>query len=445
MKVLVLGEDGRAHAFVWKLFNSPQTETMLCAPGNGGTSQLVPTIELQPQQPTEIAHHSFAEQVDVIVPTSSDPLHAGLVDEAITLQLGVFGPPQRSAQIGQSRCYAKEFLLRHSLPTPRGQAFYKLATAEKYLAAQPLPVIIKADDPALPVGTYSERYAALMALREIFATPPVEGRTVGVVIEEYLPGVRVSFSAFTDGHHALPLLPTRVYDYFRENDELSFAPHLGAHTGVSAYARKLSGYLHQHLILPIVAALEQASLPYRGIVGIDCVITQRGPRITAVRCSLSDMEAQVVLPRLEDDLMTIINATIARRLEQVPPLHWRNEASVGIALVANGYPHHFPVGNPIEGLTSIDPGVFVFHDQTQNPFGLQYQPDLHRGPDPLAKLIMGMEGPGNVITTTGGHVLTVVALGADLQQARAHALANVQRITFAGSCFKEDIALREFS
>jgi phosphoribosylamine--glycine ligase len=189
--------------------------------------------------------------------------------------------------------------------------------------------------------------------------------------------------------------------------------------------------------------MQRENLPYWGVLGIDCVVTDQGPLITGLRCNMRDMEAQVVLPRLEEDLLALIRATISRRLDQLPPMRWRDEASVGIALVSHGYPNHFPVGSPII-FSDIEPGVLAFHDQTANPLGMQYRPAGHRGPPALSKLIMGMEQPGSQIVTTGGHVLTVVALGATLQGARGRALINAERISFSGRSYRDDIGQREF-
>jgi phosphoribosylamine--glycine ligase len=444
MKVLVTGEDGRAHAFVWKLFDSPQTTEIICAPGNGGTSQLVPSIDLRAHQVAEIARWSFEEHVDLIVPASSDALYAGLVDEVVSMQMSVCGPSQRSTHLMQSRCQAKDFLLRHALPTPQGKAFRDLATAEKYLAIQPLPIVIKADHPAVGGGTFSDRYTALTSLRHFFASHPVEGHNDGVVIEAFTPGVHISFSALTDGDTTVPLLPTRIYSRYHEGENARYAPGMGAHTGSSAYVQRLTTFLHQQRVAPLVAALKRDDLPYWGVIGIDCVITPQGPLITGLRCSLRDMEAQVVLPRLHDDLLPVLQATMARRLDRLPALTWRDEVSVGIALVAHGYPHHFPVGSEIHGLTTLEPGVLVFHDQTYNPLGLEYKPVAHRGPDALAKLLMGRTAPGDALTTTGGHVLTVVAMGATLNGARGRAMLNAERITFTGRFYRDDIGTHEF-
>jgi phosphoribosylamine--glycine ligase len=444
MKLLVLGYDGYAHALTWKLFNSPQATDIVCAPGNGGTSQLVPQLDLDVRRVAEVAHWAFKEHVDLILPASSEALHAGLTNEAVSLQVGVCGPPEQTVRRLLSRCAAKEFLLRHSLPTAHGQAFHSRTTAEKYLATQPLPVVLKADHPTLGGGSYSDRYSALSALRELFEARTLEGTNDGVVIEALLAGIRVSFSAFTDGQTAVPLLPARIYDQLHDGDTGPHAPGMGACTSTSTYTRKLADYLHQRLMLPIVAALRQENLPYWGILGIDCIVTSEGPRIVTLRSDMRDMEAQVVLPRLEDDLLTLVQATISRRLDQLPPLRWRDEASVGIALVVQGYPNHFPVGSSISGLTTLEPGTLVFHDQTHNPLGLEYQPAGHRGPDTLARLIMGMEGPGSTITTTGGHVLTVVATGATLGEARSRALQSAAQIDFAGRHYRHDIGVQAF-
>jgi phosphoribosylamine---glycine ligase len=442
MKVLVLGGDGRAHTLVWKLFNSSVVTELVCAPGNGGTGQLAPTTDLDLADAATVARWSFDEGVDIIVPADSRSLHAGLVDEVVSFHIGVCGPSERSTALERSRCRAKEFMLRHSLPTAPGRAFSDLATAEKYLATQPLPVMIKADHPAAGEAIYHERYAALEGLRDLFTARPVEGNNDGVVIESFLAGPRVALSAFTDGRTAVPLLPTRLYDHVEENDGGPLATGMGAHTSNSLFARKLGEYLHEKFIVPTVTALAQDDLPYWGVLGVDCIITAQGPRLTTLRSSMREGEAQVVLPRLEDDLMPWMQAMIARRLHELPVPRWAATPSVGIGLVARGYPHHFAVGGAIQGVAELDAGVLVFHSSTENPSNLHYTPrvgGLSRGaPMPLARV------SGGVARTTGGHVMTIVATGATLAGARARALVNAERITFDGRIFRGDIGAKEF-
>src|SRR5262245_17464498 len=303
MKVLVLGNDGRAHALVWKLFNSSLIDELICAPGNGGSGPLVPSADLDPTDAATAAHWAFDEEIDLVVPADSRPLRAGLADEVTALHGGVCAPPQRSTALEYSRCQAKEFMLRYNLPTAAGRAFTSLPTAEKFLATQPLPLMIKADHRGVGESVYYDRYAALEGLRELFAQPTPESANGGVVIEAYLAGPRVILSAFTDGRTAVPLLPTRLYDRIEAGDGGPLALGVGAHTGNSTFGRRLGEYMHEKLIVPIVAGLARDGLPYWGILGIDCIITESGPRLTALRCAMREGEAQVVLPRLEDDLL----------------------------------------------------------------------------------------------------------------------------------------------
>lgn len=438
MKILVLGGDGRAHALVWKLFSSAAAD-VLVAPGNGGTAALAPAAELDLADAAGVARWAFAEGVDLIVPADSGPLAAGLVDEVIAMHIGVCGPAGRSTQIERSRCFARAFLERHGLPLARGRACADLATAEKYLAAMPLPVLLKADTPAGGDGVFAERYAALEALRAMFA----DG-AAGVVIEEHLPGTIVSISAITDGATALPLPPVRLYDRLGPAPDSPLAPGMGAVTGNSAYAHKLGAYLQAHILQPIVAALARESLPYWGILGVDCVVTEQGPRVTGLRCSLRDMEAQAVLPRLESDLAGLIEAALARRLDRVPPPVWRDEASVAIGLVAQGYPHHFPVGGLVQGLNDLDEGVLLFHDQTTSAAGLRYTPADRQGANPLAALLSAGTTAAPGVTVAGGHVAAVVARGATLAGARGRALLNAERISFPGRTYREDVGAHEF-
>jgi phosphoribosylamine---glycine ligase len=443
MKVLVLGDDGRAHAFVWKLFNSPQNVDIVCAPGNGGTSLLVPQADLDIGNAAEVARWAFGENVDLIVPASAASLRAGVVDEVVSFQIGVCGPSQRSTLLESSRCQAREFMQRHKLPVPNGRACSDLPTAEKYLAAQPLPVMVRADNPDVGGGVYHDRYSALAALRELFTTRPPQGSNNGVVIEEALPGFAVSLSAFTDGTTALPLLPVRLYDTLGPGEGGAPAPGMGAFTEVSRYSERLTTYLQRYVLTPLVAGLASEGLPYWGIIGVDCVIAADGPRLLSIRCALRDLEAQVVLPRLDDDLLPIIRAAITRRLHELPPLRWRQQASIGLGVIAQGYPHHFSVGVPISGLTELDPGVLVFHSHTDNNSGLRYE---RAAPGALlAGLLGGMSrAAAGTISTTNGHVLTVVALGPTLPEARGIAYRNAQRIQFAGRSFRPDVGEAAF-
>jgi phosphoribosylamine--glycine ligase len=307
--------------------------------------------------------------------------------------------------------------------------------------------MIKADNPAAGEAAYDDRYAALEGLRDLSAARTLEGPNDGVVIESYLKGPRLVMSAFTDGRTAVPLLPARLYEHVEEGDRGAAGRGVGAHTGNSTFARKLADFLQAKFVAPVVAGLAREALPYWGILGIDCVVTDQGPRLIGLHSSMREGEAQVVLPRLEEDLLPWLEAMIAQRLHELPAPRWSPTASVGIGLMARGYPHHFPVGGAIRGLEDLDEGVLAFHSATENPTGLRYTPRLSRGSGAGVGLpgfpLFGAGGAG-ALHTTGGLVMTVVVTGATLAGARGRALINAERITFEGRTFRTDIAAKEF-
>ena len=432
MKILVLGGDGRAHSLVWKLFNSPSVDTIICAPGNAGTSQIVPSVDGLGAEPAAIARWAFDHAIDLILPTSSVPLQQGIVDEAVAFGVNVFGPSQRSALLERSRCAAKSFMLRNNLPTAAGRAFSDPAMAEKFLATQPMPVIIKADHPALREEVYSERYAAIAGLHQFFNAGLLHDGSAGVVIESYLRGPRVVFSAFTDGKSARSLLPVRLYDRVAEDDSGLQAPGIGAHTNISRYATLLGEFLDRTFVQPAVAGLAREGLPYWGILSLDCIITAEGPRLTALRTSFHEDEAEVVLPRLQDDLLRVVQAIIAQRLHELPALTFSPVASLGLGLIGRGHPHYSSTGGPINGVDDLDPGVLLFHNATESAGG-------QRGG------VFGFGAKQNGLRVAGGHPLTLVTTGATLAGARGRALINAERIQFEGRIYRSSVGEREFA
>lgn len=432
MKLLILGNDGRAHGLVWKLFNSPQANEVVCTPGNGGTHQLATTVDLDLSDPAGIARWAFEQSIDIIVPANSVPLHHGLVDEAVAFGVNVCGPPQRSATLVRSRCASKAFMLRHKLPTASGRPFDSLATAEKFLATHPMPVIIKANNPALGEAVYEDRYAAIAGLHQFFGTQ-TQADNAGVVVESYVRGPRVVMSALTDGRTAVPLLPVRLYDRLDDNDSGIQAPGIGAHTSNGRYGSLLATYFNQKLIQPIAAGFVQEGLPYWGVLSMDCVIAPDGPKLTAIRTAFHAGEAEVVLPRLEEDLLPWVQATLTQRLHELPPPQFAPLASVGLGLVARGHPNYFATGGAITGMEDLDPGVLLFHSATES---------IALG----GRSLLGFGGAAGVPTlrVAGGHPLTIVASAATLGGARGRALVNAERIHFEGRTYRASVGEREF-
>lgn len=434
MKVLILGGDGRAHTLVWKLFNSPLVNQIYCIPGNGGTSQLATAVDLDLADVAGVARWAFDQAIDMIIPAESPLLRQGLVDEAVAFGVNVCGPPQRAALLEYSRCAAKAFMLRHKLPTTPGRPFDSPITAEKFLATQTMPVIIKADNPTLGEAVFEDRYAAIAGMHDFFAMRPIHGENAGVVVEAYVRGPRVVMSAFADGNTVVPLLPVRLYDRLDDNDSGPQAPGVGAHTGNGRYATLLTTFLDQKLLQPIGAGLAHDSLPYWGVLSIDCVIGADGPKLTAIRTAFHESEAQVVLPRFEDDLFPWVQAMLAKRLHELPPPRFTPLASVGLGLVARGHPNYFATGGAITGVEDIEAGVLLFHSATESTTTSGRGGILGFGKDTAAP----------ALRVGGGHPLTVVATAATLAGARGRALLNAERIQFEGRTYRGSIGEREF-
>lgn len=451
MKALILGANGPAHALVWKLFNSDRVDHIVGSPGNGGTGILAPVVEAR-ETVAATVQWAYEESFRLIVPATAQPLQEGLVEEASSMRIATWGPPKQSALLTKSRLWAKEFLNRYQLPTAPGKAFGDFATAERYLASQPLPVLLWGDYPSEFDGAYMDRAAAMQALAGIFALPPRPDHFRGAVIEAPVVGPSVSCSCVTDGAATVPLPPVRIYERLEDGDRGWAAPGMGGHTSASPLLAKIGEYIQRQILQPLLAALQRENLPWWGVLGVDCVITADGPKVTQIRCTLGDPEAQLLLPRLQDDLFALIAATNNHTLQSQPPLRWKPGASVGVALVAQGYPHNFPTGLALNGVSDLEPGVLAFQSETTNPFSMSYVPESHSMmssslitgfADSLSSAMLVRETGPTRLTTHGGKPVLLVAQGQTLDEARQRAYANLRRLSLQPSFHRTDIGAQD--
>ncbi len=444
MKLLILGHDGRTHAIIWKLLQSPERLELVCAPGNGGTAPLTVTAAIDADDIASIGRFAFDEQFDMVLPTSTDQVHRGLVEEILSLQIAVCASSSRAAALERSRCATKEFLLRHGLPTAPGRAFTNLETAERYLATLPLPLMIKADHPAAGEARFDDRYAALEGLRRLFAARTLDGAGDGVVIESWLAGPRFVQSALSDGVTARSLPAVRLYDRLEADESGPQTAPIGAHSSNSPFAQQLTRFLHERALQPLVAALAADGLPAWGFVGVDTVIGGEGPRLTAIRFALREGEAQAVLVRLDDDLLPYLKAALTRRLAELPPPRIAPDASVAIGLFARGFPVSFPYGGAPRGFERLPDAVRVFHSATEHPdVVLPYTPRAVPGGfgAALSGLVVTPRSGG--LRTTGGVPLVAAARAATLAAARERALAGADAMQFDGRAYRADIGASE--
>lgn len=416
MKVLVIGSGGREHALAWKLSQSPVVEKIFCAPGNAGMAEVATCVPITIREHAALIAFAQQEGIGLTVVGPDDALAAGIVDAFQAAGLTVFGPTQAGARLESSKAFAKDFMRRHGIPTARAATFSDPALARAYLATVPRPVVIKADGLALGKGVIiaQNNDEADAAIREI-----MEERRFGeagreVVIEECLTGPECSVHALVDGHGYLLFPGARDHKRAYDGDQGPNTGGMGTVSAPTTVGPELEARIRLEILEPFVAGLKKDGLPFRGMLFPGLMLTPEGPKVLEFNCRFGDPETQVLLARLESDLLPLLLATAEGRLAEVSA-QWRPEAAVCVIMASGGYPGSYPSGVPIHGLEQVR-GATVFHAGTKR--------------DAAGQLV-----------TAGGRVLGVTALGADFEAARAQAYAAVQQIEFAGAQYRTDIGL----
>jgi phosphoribosylamine--glycine ligase len=404
VRVLVVGGGGREHAFCWKIKQSPRCEALYCAPGNGGIGDIAEVVPI-----VGVADWAARNRIDLAVIGPDNPLAEGIVDDLTALGVRAFGPTRAAAEIEWSKSWAKQLFRDWDIPTTESETFEHAADAHGYVDQQAGGVVVKADGLALGKGvtvcaTRAEAHAALDALGG--------GR---VVIEELVVGREVSAMAICDGT-TYRLLP------FSCDHKAIFDGNRGPNTGgMGTYSPplwltpELAREIELRVVAPIVRAMAKVGRPFVGFLYPGVFVTENGIKVFECNARLGDPEAQVLLPRLDVDLLDLLDRAADGRLSEVPAeLPLSAAASCCVVAASPGYPGSYPTGLPIEGLERIDPDVLVFH--------------------------AGTKRTADGLVTAGGRVLGVTALGDSVAAARAKAYANVERVRFEGMQYRRDIA-----
>ena len=416
MKVLIIGGGGREHALAWKLRQSPRVTGVFCAPGNGGISQVAECVPIKISDHDALVKFATERGIGLTVVGPDDALAAGIVDRFQHEGLRIFGPTQIAARLESSKVFAKEFMLRHGIPTAASGQFSSADEARAFIATMRAPIVVKASGLALGKGviiaqTHAEADAAI---REIMDERKFGDAGAEVVIEEFLEGEECSIHALVDSRSYL-LFPN-AQDHKRALDG-----DLGLNTGgmgtFSPANKVLPPALEQRVRTEVLdrflAGLHADGLDYRGVLFPGLMITKGGLKVLEFNCRFGDPETQVLLTRLDGDLLDLLEATIDRRLHEVTP-RWRPDAAVCVILASGGYPGSYTSGKPIAGLEKC--GATVFH--------------------------AGTKRDGEDFVTAGGRVLGVTALAPTLAAARERAYAAVGRIHFDEMQFRTDIAAK---
>ena len=418
MKVLVIGSGGREHAIAWRLAHSPRVQKVFVAPGNGGTAREAGLENVAISEIEALAEFARGENIQLTVVGPEAPLADGIVDLFRSKGLRIFGPTRACARLESSKQFAKEFMIRHRIPTAAFGAFDEARAAHDYVEVRGAPIVVKADGLAAGKGVVvaMSADAAHRAVEQILIE-----RTMGiagsrVVIEEFLEGEEASFIVLADGERVLPLATSQDHKRLKDGDEGPNTGGMGAYSPAPVVTPELHARVIREVIRPTLAGMAEEGNPYSGFLYAGLMIDASGnPRVLEFNCRLGDPETQPILLRLKSDLLELIEGAVDGRLDRATA-QWDRRPALGVVLAAAGYPDAPKKGDIITGLPKASEEFRVFHAGTALKDGS--------------------------IVTNGGRVLCVTALGDNIKMAQRRAYEIVKGIRFDGMQYRRDIGHR---
>jgi len=413
MRLLIVGGGGREHAIAWKFSQSPQVDTLYCAPGNAGIAQIATCVPIKATDLDAMVRFAVTEAIDLVFVAPDDPLALGMVDALQQAGIRAFGPSRAAARIEASKSFAKDLMRRYQIPTADYAVFDSVEPALAHLNSCDLPIVIKADGLALGKGVIiaQTQLEAEQAVRDM-----LEGNAFGqagsrVVIESFLTGPELTVLAFADGQTVVPMVSSRDHKRAFDHDQ---GPNTGG-MGTIAPGARLSAQDQEQMLTtifqPTIDAMAAEGCPFKGVIYFGLMLTPSGPKVIEYNARFGDPEAQVVLPLLETDLVDICLAVLDGRLDQID-IRWQDRNACCVVLASGGYPGAYETGYPISGLDSVTESL-VFHAGTRQD--------------------------GATIVTAGGRVLGVTAVSDTLEGAISQAYQDVARIHFDKVHYRRDI------
>lgn len=416
MRVLVVGSGGREHALAWKISRSPLVRGLFAAPGNPGIADVATLVPLPADDVAGLARWAVENRIDLVVVGPEAPLVAGLVDRLAEAGIPAFGPSAAAAEIEGSKAFAKDVMRAAGIPTADYEPFEAVEPALAWARARGGRVVVKADGLAAGKGVVvcGDLAEAEGALRAMLVDRVHGGAGARVVVEERLDGPEASCICFTDGERVRLLAAAQDHKRIFDGDRGPNTGGMGAFSPTPHVTPEVAEMVEREVLLPAVRELARRGRPFRGALYAGLMLTPRGPRVLEFNARLGDPETQPILLRMASDIVPALLAAARGDLSGTT-LEFDPRAAVGVVLAAEGYPGPVARGDAIEGAGGpFEEGVQVFHAGTT------------RGPD------------GQVVTS-GGRVLTVCALGRDLDEAAARAYAAAGRIRFRGMQYRKDI------
>lgn len=416
MKVLVVGSGGREHTLVWKIAQSLLVEELYCAPGNGGISAIAQCVPIKAMDIEGMVKFSKEKQIDMVVVAPDDPLAAGMVDALEEAGIRAFGPNKAAAVIEGSKSFAKELMKKYNIPTADYEVFNNSNDAINYLKDKKYPIVVKADGLALGKGVIIAQSfeEAKKAVESIMDDRVFGDAGQKVVIEEFLVGKEVSMLAFTDGKTIKTMVPSQDHKRALDNDQGLNTGGMGTFSPSRIYTDEIHNYCMEKIYKPTVEAMSKEGRKFKGVLYFGLILTEDGPKVLEYNARFGDPETQVVLPRLQTDILEIFNAVIDERLDEIE-IEWDDNACVCVIMASGGYPEKYKTGYEITGIDEAerDINTVVFHAGTKRENGKYY--------------------------TAGGRVLGVTSLESNLESAIKKAYEGVSKISFEGMHYRKDI------
>ena len=418
MKVLVVGSGGREHAIAWKVAQSKKVDKIYCAPGNAGISEVAECVPIGAMEFDKLVAFAKEKEIDLTVIGMDDPLVGGIVDVFEKEGLRVFGPRKNAAILEGSKAFSKDLMKKYHIPTAAYETFTDPEKALEYLETAKMPIVLKADGLALGKGVLicQTLEEAKEGVKTLMMDKKFGSAGDEIVIEEFMTGREVSVLSFVDGNIVKIMSSAQDHKRAKDGDQGLNTGGMGNFSPSPFYTEEVDEFCKKYIYQPTVDAMKAEGRPFKGVIFFGLMLTPEGPKVLEYNARFGDPEAQVVLPRLENDIVDVFEACIDGTLDKVDLKFDNDRATVCVILASDGYPVEYKKGFPIEGLEKFKgkDDYYVFHSGTK------------------------FNDKGQIVTN-GGRVLGVTATGKDLKEARKKAYEATEWVSFENKYMRHDI------
>lgn len=416
MKVLIVGGGGREHAIAYCVAKSSKVEKMYCAPGNAGIAELAECVPIGAMEFDKLVTFAKEKAIDLAIVGMDDPLVGGLIDEFEKAGIRAFGPRKNAAILEGSKAFSKDLMKKYDIPTAAYENFDNADEALAYLETAKFPIVLKADGLALGKGVLicNTLEEAKAGVKEIMLDKKFGASGNTMVVEEFMTGREVSVLSFVDGKTIKTMTSAQDHKRAKDGDQGLNTGGMGTFSPSPFYTKEVDEFCRKYVYQKTVDAMAAEGREFKGIIFFGLMLAEEGPKVLEYNARFGDPEAQVVLPRMKNDLIDVIEACIDGTLDQVD-LQFEDNAAVCVVLASDGYPVAYEKGLPITGLDEFKKheGYYCFH--------------------------AGTKFDGDQIVTNGGRVLGVTAKGATLKEARANAYKATEWVKFDNKYMRHDI------